>query len=72
MAKTVILVLHLSSLLKRSSKDTMFMVQTPRKKRKRELSDEQLAVKVFGKRLKKELDKVIETVDTKGVKKLTQ
>ncbi len=45
--------LHLSSLLKRSNKETMFMVQTHRKKRKRELTDEQLAVKVFGKRLKK-------------------
>ena len=45
------------------------MSQTPKKKRKpsAELTDTELAEKVFGKRLKKELDKVIETVDKKGV-----
>ena len=45
------------------------MSQTPKKKRKpsAELTDAELAEKVFGKRLKKELDKMIENVDKKGV-----
>ncbi len=45
------------------------MSQTPKKKRKTstELTDAELAEKVFGKRLKKELDKVLKDVDKKGV-----
>lgn len=48
------------------------MAQPSKKKRKVELTDEQIAVKVFGKRLKKELDKVVESVDNKGVSKPTK
>ena len=45
------------------------MSPSPKKKRKSsaELTDAELAEQVFGKRLKKELDKVLENVDKKGV-----
>ena len=51
---------------------------TKRKKRRKQklpnvdVDDAKLAEKVFGKRLKKELDREVETVDGKGVTKLIQ
>ena len=51
------------------------MIQTPKKKKRlkpRNLTSQELAEKVFGKRLKKELDKVVEGVDKKGVPNFMQ
>lgn len=49
------------------------MIHTPKKKKRKpakiELTDSEIAETVFGKRLKKELDKVIEDIDKKGVPK---
>ncbi len=48
------------------------MSQTPKKEKRKgkpatQMTDAELAEKVFGKRLKKELDKAVEAVDKKGV-----
>ena len=50
----------------------MSMNQTPKKKQKLtkvDMDDVKLAEKVFGKRLKKELDRVVEAAGRKGVTK---
>ena len=63
---------QVSSLAKRSSRETMSMNQTPKKKQKLprvDVDDAKLAEKVFGKRLKKEIDRVAETAGRKGVTK---